>query len=140
MDVARQIASLHSTPTLKFDFFLDNIDNCLDKGKGFSLFNAHEPAIEHFLEQCTNRGLHPLVLRLSEMDQHSTDIQASKDFVVFIQDIPHSNFLAQASFIADRIIFPFWFNHTPICFFSYLGRTAYEEDQISAENLHQDFK
>src|SRR6266487_6712244 len=140
MDIARQIASLNSTQTPNYDFFLDNLSYCLDKGRGFSLFNADEHAIEHFLEQCTDKGLHPFVLRLSEMDQHSTDIPASKDFVVFIQDIPYSNFLAQASFIADRVVFPLWFNRTPICFFSCLGRGAYEEHQISAENLHQDFK
>ncbi len=74
------------------------------------------------------------------MDTHSTDIPVSKDFVVFIQDIPYSDFLAQASFIADRIIFPLWFSGTPICFFSCLDRGVYEENQVGAENLHRDFK
>ncbi len=37
MNMARQIASLNDTQTLNYDFFLDNLAYCLDKGKGFSL-------------------------------------------------------------------------------------------------------
>ena len=140
MNIARQITSLINPETLNYDFFLDNLTYCLDKGRGFSLFNANEQVLERFLKQCSNKECHPIVLRLSEIGNHPIEISPSQKVVVLVQDLPGSSFLTQASFIADRIVFPLWFRGISICFFSFLDRGAYEENEISAEHLHEDFK
>jgi DNA helicase-2/ATP-dependent DNA helicase PcrA len=140
MNIARQITSLINPETLNYDFFLDILTCCLDKGRGFSLFNADEQVLERFLGQCSNKECHPIVLRLSEIGARPIEISPSQKIVVLVQDLPCSNFLTQASVIADRIVFPLWFRGISICFFSFPDRGAYDENEISAEHLHEDFK
>jgi DNA helicase-2/ATP-dependent DNA helicase PcrA len=140
MNIARQITSLINHETLNYDFFLDNLTYCLAKGRGFSVFNADEHVLERFLEHCGSKGCDPPVLRLSEIGNHPPEIPVSQNVVVIVQDVTQSSFLAQASLLADRIIFPLWFRGTSICLFSFLDRGAYEENQISAGHLHEDFQ
>ena len=63
---------------------------------------------------------------------------ASPPFVILIQDLSYAEFLEQASLIADRLVFPFWFRRIPVCFFSWLSREAYETQPIKGEDLHRD--
>ena len=126
-----------------FDFFFDRLDTCLRKGRGFSLFQADAPCVTDFSEQCGRRGLAPLSIRLSSLQNDETlpgisAWPASPPFVILIQDLSYAEFLDQASLIADRLVFPFWFRRIPICFFSQLSREAYETQPIKGEDLHRD--
>jgi hypothetical protein len=63
----------------------------------------------------------------------------SQTFAFLIQDLSYAEFLELADLIADRLVFPLWFRRIPICFFSWLGREAYESPPIKGEDLHNDF-
>lgn len=122
-----------------YDFFLDNLDNCLARGRGFSLFNADEAQVRDFLDHCRGRGMHPVVARLSSAEDLERDFARVDGFAVIVQDLPQAEFLAAASALADRVIFPLWFRQTPICFFSRLGRGEYPEKIADGSVLHKDY-
>ena len=133
------------TKPLSFDFFFDRLDTCLRKGRGFSLFQADAAAVQEFSQGCERRGLAPLILHLSSLQREPIDLaarlgsSASQTFAILIQDLSYAEFLDLADLIADRLVFPLWFRRIPICFFSRLGREAYESQPIKGEALHSDF-
>ena len=132
---------------MSFAFFFDRLDTCLRKGRGFSLFHADAGCVTDFSDECERRGLTPLTIYLSALQNGSGILPAwsalgspaSQPFVILIQDLSYAQFLDQASLIADRLVFPLWFRRIPICFFSGLGREAYESQPISGDDLHRDF-
>src|SRR6266487_2554480 len=125
------------TKARTYDFFFNKVGDSLIKGRGFSLFNADNASIASFSEQCDQKGLDPLTIKLSSIENGLSNIPASPKFVTIIQDLPYTEFLKQAALIADKLIFPLWFKRIPICFFSYLGRGAYEDCKIVGEDLHK---
>ena len=122
-----------------YDFFFKNLDYNLNKGKGFSLFNADEAAIASFIDQCKQHGFPPLVIRLSSLGDSTPKFQEPYGFVVIIQDLPFPEFLNRASFIADRIIFPLWFRRVSMCFFSLASRGAYNDLSLGCNDLHNHY-
>ncbi|HSK66721.1 MAG TPA: UvrD-helicase domain-containing protein, partial [Anaerolineales bacterium] len=120
-----------------FDFFFDRLDTCLRKGRGFSLFQADAACVTDFSEQCERRGRTPFTIHLSSVQTGSGDIPAAP-FVILVQDLSYAEFMERAAVIADRIVFPLWFRRTPICFFSWPGREAYEAQTIKGEDLHRE--
>src|SRR5215212_8536244 len=128
----------------RFDFFFDRLEALfVRKGRGFSVFQADAPCVENFLEGCQQRGLAPVTLYLSSFQDGSVDLGAglaSSPFLILIQDLAYAEFLDRAAPIADRLVFPAWFQRLPICFFSGLGREAYESQPIKGDDLHSDFR
>jgi hypothetical protein len=123
-----------------FDFFFDRLDACLRKGRGFSLFQADAGCVVDFSEQCQRRGLAPLSIRLSSIQDASMDLGASSPpFVILIQDLSYRDFLDRASVIADRLVFPLWFRRIPVCLFSALGGEAYKPPPLKGDDLHTNF-
>src|SRR5215212_7530419 len=121
-----------------FDFFFDRLELCLRKGRGFSLFQADAACVTDFSEQAERRGLAPFTIHLSSVQTGAGELPASP-FVILVQDLPHAEFMERAAVIADRIVFPLWFRRIPICFFSWLGREAYEPQPMKGEDLHNNF-
>jgi very-short-patch-repair endonuclease len=124
---------------LDYDFFLRNLEYCLDKGRGFSLFNAGALASECFTEQCCQQGLKPLTFKLSSKESLAQNFPETPAFVIVIQDLPYAEFLNQAAALADKLIFPLWFKRIAICFFSSIGREAYAQNSVSSEDLHKNY-
>ncbi len=127
-----------NTEARSFDFFFDRLDACLRKGRGFSLFRADDACVADFSQGCERRGLAPLTIYLSSVQNGSGDIPASPGFVILIQDLSYAEFIERASVIADRIVFPLWFRRTAICFFSGLDAEVYETPRIKGDDLHRD--
>ncbi|HEX5942048.1 MAG TPA: UvrD-helicase domain-containing protein, partial [Anaerolineales bacterium] len=130
-----------------FDFFFERLDTCLRKGRGFSLFQADAACVTDFSEGCERRGLTPLTVQLSAIQNGlatwpawsaSPASSASPPFVILIQDLSYAEFLEMASLLADRLVFPLWFQRIPVCFFSSLRREAYESQPVKGEDLHRD--
>jgi DNA helicase II / ATP-dependent DNA helicase PcrA len=130
-----------------FDFFFDRLDTCLRKGRGFSLFQADAACVTDFSAGCERRGLAPVTVQLSAIQNGlatwpawtaSPVSSASPPFVILIQDLSYPEFLEMASLLADRLVFPLWFQSIPVCFFSALGREAYESQPLKGEDLHKD--
>jgi DNA helicase II / ATP-dependent DNA helicase PcrA len=124
---------------IDFGFFLKDLGDCLDKGRGFSLFNADAHVSERFTEQCCQQGLKPLTFRLSSKETLAQNYPEGPAFVIVIQDLPYADFLNQAAALADRLIFPLWFKRTAICFFSSIGRDAYDHNSVNSEDLHKNY-
>lgn len=125
--------------TTSYNFFLDNLDNFLARGRGFSLFNAGENHIKEFLEKCRTRGQTPVIARFSSPEDLQRDFAAIDGFAVIVQDLTSDEFLASAATLADKVIFPLWFRQTSICFFSLIGRGDYPEDIQDGSVVHQDY-
>ena len=138
MDTLQRIAAITKPNVCTYEFFFSKIDYYLSKGRGFSVFNADEASIASFLKRCTHRGFAPLTIRLSSLESVLARPAAVSKFVVILQDLPYSDFLERASLIADKLIFPLWFQRIPICFFSYLSQGAYQDCAVSGEALHKD--
>ncbi len=122
-----------------FDFFFDRLDACLRKGRGFSLFQADLACVQDFAAECQHRALRPFSIQLSSLQEGLENLPRSPSFVILVQDLAYPDFLDGASLIADRLVFPLWFRRIPICFFSALGREAYETQPVKGEDLHRDF-
>jgi len=137
MDTLQRITTIKEPTLCSYNFFFNKIDYCLDKGKGFSLFDADEAAIANFLKRCAQKGFAPLTIRLSSLESVLASQPAFSKFVIIIQDLPYADFLERASLIADKLIFPLWFQRTSICFFSYLSQGSYQDCPISGEDLHK---
>jgi very-short-patch-repair endonuclease len=134
------VNTLFNAPkTPDYGFFLANLEYCLSKGRGFSLFNADALATECFIEQCRQQGLEPLIFKLSSKETLTQALPEPPAFVIIIQDLPYSEFLDQASDLADKLIFPLWFKRIAICFFSSIGRGEYIENPVSSEDLHKNY-
>ncbi len=125
--------------SLSYDFFFDNLDNNLRVGIGFSLFEANESAISSFANQCARNSCSTATIRLSTLGDSQPNLPTPKDLVVIIQDLPFEDFLGQAAFIADQLIFPLWFKRVSMCFFSIPGRGAYNNLRLSGDNLHKNY-
>jgi ATP-dependent DNA helicase UvrD/PcrA len=137
MDTLPRIATITKPSTCTYDFFFDKIDYCLSKGKGFSLFNADQDSITNFLKQCTQKGFAPLTVRLSSLESALANQPTFSKFVIIIQDLPYADFLEQASLIADKLVFPLWFQQIPICFFSHLSQGSYQSGSLTGDDLHK---
>src|SRR5690349_16779726 len=144
MNTVPAISPAARPETRSFDFFFDRLETCLRKGRGFSLFHADASFVQDFAEGCQRRGLAPFTISLSAVQNGSVDASAwsaaaKSAFVVLIQDLSYAEFVELADLSADRLVFPLWFRRIPICFFSWLGREAYETNSIQGQDLHQDF-
>ena len=137
MDTLQRISTIRTPTEHPYDFFFHRIEYCLSKGKGFSLFNADEASIKDFLKRCTQKGFAPLTIRLSSAESVMASQAALSPFVIIIQDLPYEDFLERASLIADKLIFPLWFQRIPICFFSYLSQDTYETCSLTGDDLHK---
>lgn len=137
MDTLQRISVVTEPKVCTYDFFFDKLEPCIRKGKGFSLFNADEASITSFLKRCTQKGFAPLTLRLSSVESVLANPRAFSKFVIIIQDLPYADFLEHASVIADKLIFPLWFQRIPICFFSTLSQGICKDFPITGEDLHK---
>src|SRR5690349_18057511 len=137
MDTLQRIAAITEPKACTYDFFFHKIEYCLSKGKGFSLFDADQASITNFLKRCTQKGFAPLTIRLSSLDSVVASQPGFSNFVILIQDLSYDEFLKHASLIADKLIFPLWFQRIPICFFSTLSQGTYASCNISGEDLHK---
>lgn len=126
-------------PTLDYRFFIDHIDFSLERGRGFSLFNAPKGEAGRFGALCREKGIEPVIVRASAPQDLGGNFLAVSQPVIFVQDLPLSDFLARASQVADRVIFPLWFRRVPICFFSSLGRGEYETIPFNGRDLHREY-
>jgi DNA helicase II / ATP-dependent DNA helicase PcrA len=133
-----QTSNLEAAP-LSFDFFFDRLELCLRKGRGFSLFQADDACLAAFAEACEQRGLSPLTIHVSAVQNGTGELPATAGFVILIQDLPYEEFVERGAVLADRIVFPLWFRRIPICFFSGPGREAYRPQPIRGNDLHTDF-
>src|SRR5215813_6560872 len=122
----------------RFAFFFDRLEYCFQKGKGFSLFQADPESLAVFATQCERRGLHPFTIQLSSLHSALEQMPKALSMMILIQDLPHSELLAEATVIADKLVFPLWFRRIPICFFSSLDREAYDVPDWKGEDLHKD--
>lgn len=120
-------------------FFLNHLNFCLERGRGFSLFHAPQGEAERFAALCREKSLDPVIVRASSPQQMERDFCTINQPVIFVQDLSLPDFLAKASRAADRIIFPLWFRRIPICFFSSLGRGDYENISLNGRDLHRDY-
>src|SRR5215213_10580318 len=137
-NLQRSLPRINPEP-LNFDFFFNRlVPFFVRKGRGFSLFQADAACVTDFSEQCAHRGLAPFTIQLSSVQTGAGELPASP-FVILVQDLPHAEFMERAAVIADRIVFPLWFRRIPICFFSWLGRAAYEPQPMKGEDLHNNF-
>jgi superfamily I DNA/RNA helicase/very-short-patch-repair endonuclease len=127
------------TAPLSYDFFFKELDYNLSKGRGFSLFEADEAAIASFADRCVRNGCSPFTIRLSALTDSPPELPGSPACVVIIQDLPWEEFLKQAAFIADRLIFPLWFRRVTLCFFSIPGRGAYNDLLLGGDELHKNY-
>lgn len=122
-----------------FDFFFKNLAYNLSKGKGFSLFEASEAAITRFIEESGQHGVSPLTIRLSSLGDSAPAFSPANNLVSIVQDLPFPDFLNQASFIADKIIFPLWFKRISMCFLSMPSRGAYHDLALGGNELHNNY-
>src|SRR5829696_1245026 len=137
-NLQRSLPGINPEP-LNFDFFFNRLEPFFArKGRGFSLFQADPACVTDFSEQCAHSGLAPFTIQLSSVQTGAGELPASP-FVILVQDLPHAEFMERAAVIADRIVFPLWFRRIPICFFSWLGREAYEPQPMKGEDLHNNF-
>ena len=137
MDTLQRIAVIRVTAEPTYDFFFHRMEDCLSKGRGFSVFNADEASITSFLRCCTEKGFAPLTIRLSALESILANPPTLSRFVVIIQDLPYADFFERASLIADKLIFPLWFEQVSICFFSCLPPDAYQGCPVTGEDLHK---
>src|SRR5690349_7049254 len=137
MDTLQRIAAITEPKACTYDFFFHKIEYCLSKGRGFSLFNADQASITNFLKRCTQKGFAPLTIKLSSLESVLSNPPAFSKFIVIIQDLSYDEFLERASLIADKLIFPLWFQRIPICFFSTLSQGTYTDWRITGEDLHK---
>ncbi len=72
------------TKARTYDFFFNKVGYSLIKGRGFSLFNADNASIASFSEQCDQKGLDPLTIKLSSIENGLSNIPASPKFVTII--------------------------------------------------------
>jgi len=127
------------TASLSYDFFFDHLEYNLSKGKGFSLFQADESAIESFAAQCAQYDHSPLIIRLSSLGDAVPELSESIGFAVIVQDLPFDEFLQRGAFIADKLIFPLWFQKITICFFSQPARSVYDGLPLGGDELHKNY-
>jgi DNA helicase II / ATP-dependent DNA helicase PcrA len=137
MTTLQTIPSTACTKAPLYGFFFDRMDYCLSKGKAFTLFNADNASLASFFEQCDRKGFHPFTVKLSSVETSVSSIPTSPQFVTLIQDLSYEECMENASLIADRLIFPLWFKHIPVCCFSLVGRSSYESHKITGDDLHK---
>ncbi len=125
--------------TMNYSFFFDHLEYCQARGRGFSIFNADAQAIENFTDQCGQKEIPRIVARLSEKDTFLRNYSSITGLAVIIQDLPAPEFLQKAGEIADKLIYPLWFQRIPICFFSLAGRGDYPTSPVGDENLHRNY-
>jgi DNA helicase-2/ATP-dependent DNA helicase PcrA len=131
--------AITATP-LSYDFFFDNLEYNLSKGKGFSLFEADEAMVTDFADQCARIGCSPFTIRLSSLGASLPNLPTSNEFVVIIQDLLFKEFLQQAASIADKLIFPLWFRRVAMCFFSLPRRGVYNDLPLGGDELHKNYR
>ncbi len=85
------------------------------------------------------RAARHLRLELSSLGDSLPELPDPQNFAVIIQDLPFPEFLERAALIADKLIFPLWFRRVSICFFSTLGRGAYDDLALGGNELHSDY-
>src|SRR5262245_17243715 len=139
MDPAQKLLQSTDLDALDFGFFFNNLDYCLSKGRGFSLFNSEVSVVDCFVQECNRKNLQPQIIRLSAKDSKPDFHPDIESFVILIQDLPYPDFLQQASELADKLFFPLWFKRIPICFFSHLGRGSYENRLLNGNSLHKQY-
>jgi DNA helicase II / ATP-dependent DNA helicase PcrA len=139
MELLQKTKSSFENVPAPYDFFFKNLDYNLRKGKGFSLFDASEPTLASFTDQCKQLGFSPLTIRLSSLGDSVPEFLQFHVFIVIVQDLPFSEFLERASFFADKIIFPSWFRRVPICFFSVPERGVYNDLSLGGNELHNNY-
>lgn len=139
MDLLKILNQPSKSTQASYDFFFNALDYNLSKGRGFSLFDADELAITHFLEECQSNGFLPGTIRLSALAGSEPNYPVAAGFVLVVQDLPFPEFLKVASFVADKIIYPLWFRRLSVCFFSFPGRSAYDSLALGGNDLHNDY-
>ena len=139
MELLQSDSTVSTIAPLSYDFFFKNLEYNLSKGKGFSVFEADEIAITSFADQCARNGCSPSTVRLSSLSDSTPEVPTPSGFIVIIQDLPFEDFLQRAGLIADRLIFPLWFRQASICFFSVLGRGAYDNLPLGGDELHKNY-
>src|SRR6187431_2213020 len=99
MDTLQRITAIKEPTPCNHHFFFNQIDDCLEKGIGFSLFNADEAAIANFVKRCAQMGFAPLTIRLSSLESILANQPALSKFVIIIQDLSYHDFIDRASLI-----------------------------------------
>ncbi|MCB0011075.1 MAG: ATP-dependent helicase, partial [Anaerolineales bacterium] len=102
---------------------------------GLTLFQASQAEIQQFLAICQTRGIQLQHIQASTLAL-TKEIDGEKQLFLLEQDLPLAQFELVAARLIEQIIYPLWFAHQPICFFSHLPESNYREKQFSPDAIH----
>lgn len=122
-----------------FDFFFNRIDYHLSLGKGFSVYSTRADTWMAFLTACKQKNISVNLLVLSKMNPKQEINLIGSSVTVIIQDLDLESYQKQANYLADRIVFPLWYHHQSIVYFSVLSQADHSRKTIQAGDIHTNY-
>lgn len=116
-----------------------NIEYLIQKGKGYSIYNASNEILEQFakgLNKAINKTY--MLIKVSNM---ITDAEMEKGTPIIIyQDLDFGNLLEKADELVNKLIYPAWHKKCTIFFISKIDKSYYNVSEIQSSLIHTDYK
>lgn len=141
-----------------FEHFFEHLEYYLQKGRGISVFNADNNLFISLQSKSkiASKNISHKSIRLSsffsrgslflpdqilpDIETKIPDITESSPVLVINQDLSVKDFRRNIELIVNKIIYPAWYYHHSIWFFSYPDKADYLQGEVKSNYVHTNYQ
>lgn len=134
-----EIIEKHINYNIDFHNIFQNIEYLIQKGKGYSIFNASNEVFEKLTNRLKEATMNKYnVIRVSNYNVNS-EIDNNTPIVIY-QDLEYMALLDKADELVNKIIYPAWYKGCTIFFVSKLDKSNYNVSEIQSSLIHTNYR
>jgi len=124
---------------VEFQNTFQNIEYLIQKGKGYSIFNASNDIFEAFSKELKKATKNEY--KAIKVSNFSSDDEIEKGTPIIIhQDLDEIKLLEKADELVNKLIYPAWHKGCSIFFISKIDKSYYNVREIQSSLIHTDYK
>lgn len=124
---------------VEFKNIFQNIEYLIQKGKGYSIFNASNDIFEEFSKELKKATKNKY--KAIKVSNFSSDDEIEKGTPIIInQDLDYIKLLEKADELVNKLIYPAWHKGCSIFFISKIDKSYYNVREIQSSLIHTDYK
>ena len=128
---------MDSSTIVKLNNLFNNIEYLIQKGKGYSIYNASANFLGMFIDEFNHYVNNYQIVNTSNLS-NAENIADSIPIIVY-QDLDYFELLKVVDILANKIIFPAWFKGCTVFFISKLDKAKYIVEDLQSVFIHSNY-
>lgn len=126
---------------INLDKLFQNFEYLIEKGKGYSIYNATNEVFLKFVNDLKKRVYVNDELIAIRLSKYNDNYEVNKKIpIVIFQDLDFDELANKADDVVNKLIYPAWYKGCTIFFISKIDKSYYDIGKIKSSLIHLDYR